>query len=308
MAIEVISNVDNKYLFGKESTYGTIPGSITQLDIGHVQSISIDEDEGTERNDSMNSGFTPTDFEDGVYNVSGQIVTRATKASIPVILEAILGTLTDNSDDTYTMTTNNVSSDALSYCMKVNNTTGKTLQIAGISFTGGEGRIEKDGFFELTMNYQAQIVKTATETIDPSTTIGSPFHSLDSYVTYDGNATILDSFNFSIDWGFDISDSRGIEAAHANGRRVIKRVVRHNMTLEGSFESKSDDNIDTGYIDERTSVDIVLVVSRGTSNEHTFTISTSRTKTRSRELNNDSETRVLSADFVGKDISVTGDY
>lgn len=304
---EVISNVDNKYLFGKESVYGTIP-TIVQLDIGHVQTISIDEDEGTVENNSMNSGFTPIDFEDGVYNISGQIVTRATKASIPVILEALMGVLTDNSDDTYTLTTDNVSSSDLSYCMKFNTQAGKTMQMAGICFTGGEGRIEKDGFFEVTMNYQAQVMEPATETIAPSTSTGSPFHALDSYVTYDGNETILDSFNFTLDWNFDIADSRGIEQAHANGRRVIKRIVRNNLTLNGSFESKMDSNIDTGYVDERTSVDIVLALSRGTSNAHTFTIATARTNTRSRELSNDNSTKILSCDFMGKDISVTGDY
>lgn len=308
MACDVISNVANRYIFGQETTYGTLPGVITALDIGHVQSITVDEDESTEEVNSMNSGHTVFDYSDDLYNVSGQIVTKITKASLPVLLEALLGAIANTSLDTYTATTDPVCSDDLSYYMKFNTTTGKTKQMLGICFTGGEIAVEKDGSIEMTLNYQAQILSPATETLSPSTTVGALFRGLDATVTYDSNDTILDSFNLTLDWNLDLGDSRGIEVAHANGRRVIKRVIRNNLSLSGSFESQMDDNIDTGYEDERTSIAIVLTLNRGTDNQHTFTVNTSRTNTRSRDLNNDNATKKLSCDFLGSDISVVGDY
>lgn len=307
MVCDVISNVGNRYIFGEESTYGTLPGVITQLDLGHVQSISVDEDESTEEINSMNSGHTVFDFSDDLYNLSGQIVTKITKSSLPVLLKALFGAYADTSLDTYTITTDPVCSDDLSYYMKFNTTTGKTKQMLGICFTAGDFNFEKDGSGEATLSYQAQVLNAATEALSPSTNTGTLFRGLDASVTYDGNATILENFTFNLDWNFDIGDSRGIEVAHANGRRVIKRVIRNNLTLTGSFESQMDDNIDTGYVDERTGVPIILTLSRGTDNEHTFTFSTARTNTRSRELNNDNNTKKISCDFQAVDVTVVGD-
>jgi len=308
MVCSVISNVSNRYIFGKEATYGTLPGAITALDIGHVQSISVDEDESTEEISSMNSGHTVFDFSDDIYNLSGQIVTKITKASLPVLLEALFGAIANTSLDTYTVTTDPICSEDLSYYMKFNTTTGKTKQMLGICFTAGEMSVEKDGSIELTLTYQAQILNNATEALSPSTNTGSLFRGLDASVTYDGNVTILDAFSFSMDWNFDIGDSRGIEAAHANGRRVIKRIIRNNLTLSGNFESQMDDNIDTGYEDERTGVEIVLTLNRGSDNQHDFTFSTARTNTRSRELNNDNNSKKLTCDFQGVDVTCVGDY
>lgn len=305
---DVISNVSNKYIFGSEVTYGIIPGGLVQLDIGHVQSISVDEDESLEEVASINSGHTYFDFSEDLYNLSGQIVTKITKASLPVLLEALLGAKADTSLDTYTATSDPVTSDDLSYYMIFNTTTGKTKRMAGICFTGGEINIEKDGSIEMTLNYQAQILSPATEVLDPSTTVGSLFRGLDASVSYDGNTTILDSFNITLDWNFDIGDSRGIEVAHSNGRRVIARVIRNTLTLEGNFETKMDDNIDTGYSDERTGVPIVLTLNRGSDNQHVFTIATSKTSTRSRDLNNDNSTKIITCDFLGIDLAVVGDY
>lgn len=306
MACEVISGVENKYEFAKEDVFGTIPGSPTILDIGHVQSISVDEDESVEEISSMNSGHTFIDFDDDLYNVSGQIVTKITKASLPVLLEALLGNYTDDATD-YTVITEAVCSDDLSYFMKFNTTAGNIKEMKGICFTGGDVSVEKDGSIEMTLNYQAQILTSSAEVLSPSTTVGALFRGLDAVVTYDGNPTILNNFNFSMDWNFNIDDSRGIEASHANGRRVIKRIIRNGLNLTGNFESQMDDNVDTGYADERSSVPIVLTLDRGTDNAHVFTFATSRTNTRSRELNNDNSAKVLTCDFVGTDIGVIGD-
>jgi len=303
---DVISNVGNRYIIGKETTYGIVPGVITALDFGHIQTISADEDESTEEVSSMNSGHTTFDFSDDLYNLSGQIVTKITKASLPVILEALFGGYALTSADTYTVTSDVVSSDDLSYYMKFNTSTGKTMHMTGISFTGGEITIEKDGSIEMTLNYQAQLLDPQTEALSPSTNVGNLFHGLDATVSYDGNTTILDNFTMTADWNLEIGDSRGIEAAHANGRRVIKRVVRNNLTLNGNFSSHMDANIDTGYEDERSSVEIILTLNRGSDNQHIWTIPTSKTNTRSRELNNDNTSKQLLCDFLGTDVSIVG--
>ena len=52
---EVLSNVGNKYEFAKEVTFGVVPGSFTALDLGHVQTITLDEDDSVEEVSSMNS-------------------------------------------------------------------------------------------------------------------------------------------------------------------------------------------------------------------------------------------------------------
>ena len=304
--VEVISNVSNRYIFGKEATFGTIPGSITALDLGHVQSISVDEDDAVEEISSQNSGHTLIDLDDDLYNLSGAIVTKCTKASLPVILEAIFGGYSDDSTD-YTVVTDNVSSDDLSYFLKFNTTSGKTKQMSGIGFTGAEINVQQDNSVEVTLNYQAQVLSPATESLTVSTNTGDVFRGLDATITYNGNPTILRSFSISMDWNIDPQDGRGIEVAHSNGRRVINRIVRHNLSLTGSFESEMDDFIDTGYVDSRSNVPIVLTLARGTDNTHVFTIAATRTSSRGRELNNDNQTKVLSCDFMGLDISATGD-
>lgn len=304
---EVISNVGNRYVIGKEVTYGTMPGVLTALDFGHIQTISIDEDETTEATDSMNSGHTPIGYDDGVYNVSGTIVSKVTKSALPNILEALFGAIADTSLDTYTATTDPISSDDLSYAMKFNTQVGEIMEMTGISITGGEIAVVKDDSTEITMNFTAQVLLPSTETLTPVSSIGSRFMGLDATVSYDGNTTILDNFNFTLDWNIDEGDSRGIEVAHSNGRRVIKRVIRNNLTLSGNFESQMDANIDTGYLDERSDVDIVLTLDRGADNSHVFTFETSSTNTRSRELSNDNTSKKISCDFQSVDVTAVGD-
>ncbi len=307
MATEVLSNVGNKYIIAEESTYGTKPAPFTALDFGHVQNITISEDDTVEEISSMNSEHTLIDLDDDLYNLSGTITTKCTKASMAVLLKALCGDFTDNGDGTYTIITAPVTSDDLSYSMKVNTTTGKTKEMTGMCITGGEITVNKDASVEMSLNYQAQKLATATEALAPSTNVGDVFRGLDATVTYDGNATILDTFTIAVDWNVAPEDGRGIEVESANGRRVINRIIRHNLSLTGSFESEMDDNIDTGYEDERSNIPIVLTLARGSSNDHVFTIAASRTNTRSRDMNNDNETKKLSCDYIGLDISIDGD-
>lgn len=309
MAAEVISNVGNKYLFAKESQFGTVPVSPTALDCGWVQSITINEDDQVEEVRGISSGATVGSFEDGLYKVTGSIQTKVTKASLKVLLEALFGVIAADTPQAgkYTVTASAITSATLSYCMKVNTINGKTKHISGIHVTGGELTVNKGGDVECTLNFVAQLVAIATETITPFTNTGSLFKDLDATITYNGAATIMQAFSISVDWNINDDDSRGIEAAHANGRRVISRVVRNNLSLTGSFETESDDAIDTGYVAERSDVPIVLTLSRAASNSHAFTIAASRVKTRNRDFNNDAKTKTIKCDFVGKTCAIVGD-
>jgi len=307
---EVISNVSNKYIFAEEATFGTLPSPFTALDIGYVQTISISEDNQVEEVSSINTEHTLALLEDSLYNLSGSITTKCTKASLPVLMESLFGKITYDSPGAgqYTAVTSPVTTTTLSYSMKFNTQAGKIMEMRGIAITGGEINVEKDGSVEITLNYQAQILEGASETLTVSTDTGTLFKDLDCYVTYGAGPTILQSFSISMDWNIDLGDSRGIEVAHANGRRVISRVVRNALSLTGSFESEMDATIDAEYADERSDVAIVLVLSRGTDNDHTFTIAASRTTTKSRDLSTDSSSKKISCDFVGKDIALVGEY
>jgi hypothetical protein len=305
---ETISSVKNKYLIGKESDFGTMP-TITQLDFGYVQTISIEEAENTEEVSAINTAHTLAELDDDLYNVSGTITTKLSHPSIANILEALCGKITedDPTEGKYTIETDPVTSDDLSYSMKVNTETGKTLELVGICFTAGEITIERDGSTEVSLDYVCKKVSPATETLDPETPVGKLYRGLDACVTYDGEETRLEDFSISLDWNYDEADSRGIEDVDAGERRLIQRIIRNQLNLTGSFTSHMDSNIDTGYEDDRDNVSIVLTLSRGEDNEQVFTIENAKVNTRSRDLETGDGKKLISCDFVGMDLSVEGD-
>ena len=305
---QTISNINNKYLIAKEDTFGTIPGTITQLDFGYVQTISIEEDDTVEEVSAINTLHTLAGLEDDLYNLSGSITTKVSNASLSKLLEALCGKIEEDTPTTgqYTITTSAITTADLSYFMKFNTTTGNILEMTGIHFTGGEVSVERDGSIEMTLEYKAKKLSPKTEELDPETPVGKMLRGLDASVTYNGNTTILDDFSFSIDWNVDEADSRGIESVDAGERRQIQRIIRNQINLTGSFTSHMDDNIDVGYVDDRSTVPIVLTLSRG-DYTHTFTISSSKTTTRSRELGTGEGKKTISCDYIGTNISVEGD-
>lgn len=308
MTNETTSNVNNRYIICKESSYGTFPNTPTLLDFGYVQTISLNEEENVERNDAINTGHTPASLENGIYSVSGSITTRPTHSSIQNLLEALCGDIEiDGLTGKYSIITAPVVSDDLSYALKYTSQTGKIKIVTGISFTGGEISVNRDGMVEFTLNYTAQLVENDTETLSPETTIGKPYWGLDCYVKIDGEKLILDDFSISLDWGVDDADSRGIEDAGVGKRRAILRVVRNNLTLNGSFTAHLNSTLDTGYLDEPIDRTIELIMSRGTTNEHVFTIETSRINSRGDELTTDNGVRKQTIDYEGIDLSVSGD-
>lgn len=305
---ETISNINNKYEIAKEDSFGDGAESPTQLDFGYVQTISVEEDDNVEEVSAINTLHTLADLDDDLYNLSGSITTKISTPSLSNLLEALCGDITEDSPSAgkYTISTDAITSDELSYFMKFNTTDGNILEMTGICFTGGEISVERDGSIEMTLEYQAKKLSSSEEALDPDTAVGKLLRGLDAKVTYDGNPTILEDFSFSIDWNFDEADSRGIESVGAGERRQIQRVIRNQMNLTGSFTSHMDDNIDVGYVDDRDKVNIVLTLSRG-DYSHEFTISSSKTTTRSRELETGDGKKTISCDYIGSDLAVEGD-
>ena len=300
-----ISNINNKYQLAKESTYGTLPGPFTALDFGHVQSITATQVENIERLTSINGGHLTNRFEDGIYYVSGSIELLCTKASLPLVLEAYFGGYSDDATD-YTITS--APSTASSYSIKVELDSTKTLQVTGMAFTTFNMEAAKDGNVSINMDFIAQKMIKATETLTVTPNTDKIFKGLDTTITFDADNYVFNSFSLSSSWNIDDTEGRGIETVTDGDRRTIKRVIRHSLDVSGSFEFEASDSFEEiEYSDERTDKQIVLTLNRGTDNAHVFTLANCRTDSEELPLSVDNSVRVITADFEAIDVGVTGD-
>lgn len=304
---EVIPQIANKYIIAKEDDYGSVPDSPTKLDMGYIQTVSVDVDDSVEEINAINTEHTVARLDEDIHNVSGSITTKLTKESIYNLSEALLGVIEDDAPSAgeYRATTDYITSDDLSYFMKYKDTEGNVKVISGIHFTDGDATISRDGSIEMTINFRAQKKEIDSETLDPITPTGRTFRGLDVSVEIDGNSTILREFSFTIDWNISDDDMRGIEAS--DDRRTINRVLRNNMTVSGSFESYLDENIDKGYEDNPGSFNIEVTIDRESDNNHIIVVEDAKITTISEELTTDDEARVFSADYTAKDIEIIGD-
>ena len=103
-----ISNVNNKYVVAEESVFGTTPAPFTAVDWGHIQKITITEEESVEKMSSLNSGHLAAIFEDGLYWANVSIETKVSKAALPNLLKFMMGVYNDDATD-FTITTLNSS-------------------------------------------------------------------------------------------------------------------------------------------------------------------------------------------------------
>jgi hypothetical protein len=299
-----ISNINNKYIAAKETAYGTTPSPFTSVNLGHIQTITISEDDNLEKNRGINSGHTASSFEDGLYNCNVSISTRITKASLPILMEMCLGTKTDDATD-YTVVSDNT--EDISYSIKTSYTTGKVALINGISVKDFDLTGAKGDMISLTMNCIAKKATVATETLTVSTNTDAIFKDLDMTVTIGGNAFILNSYNITGNWNVTDDEGRGIEVVSAGERRLIQRVIKHAFDVSGSYEAEIDDNGEFGYTEERTNDAIVFTISRGTDNEHVFTLSNTRSSSRENELSTENSKRIISYDYEALDVGLVGD-
>lgn len=297
-----ISHVSDKVKFGQEETsYGTLSADMS-LDMGHIQSLSMTENEGLQRINSVNGGFTTNKFEDGVYYVSGTLETLATKASLPNILEAFFGSRSDSTD--YTITP---SSTVVSYSMQAEYTTGYYAQIVGVVFTTISIDVTRDGNIAISMDYVGKKLTLESGSLSVSASADNIFLGLDASMTYGGSSLVANSFSLSASWNVDDTEGRGVESVSAGERRLIQRVFKHALELDGSFEVYTQNNFEMGFTADRSDSAFIFTVARGSDNEHVFTVSAARTETKELTVNTDNSVRVMIGNYQGIGITVTGD-
>lgn len=299
------SNVQNRYQAAEETTFGTTPSPFTLLDWGHIQRITVGEEENAQKLAGINSGHLYALFEDGLYWCNVSIETIISKSALPNLLEACLGTRADATDYTITSSTT-----VNSYSLKVSHTdetTGDVILINGFTVKDFEISITKGETVTITMNGIAKKAAKSTESISVTTNTDKTFFDLDAAITVGGNAYIMNNFTLTGNWNATDDEGRGIEDPGAGERRLLQRFTKHVLDLSGSYEALVDDNDEFGYVDERSDEAIVVTISRETDNEHVFTMSKTRSFNREKELSRDNSLRVVSYDYEAIDVGVTGD-
>lgn len=299
------SNIQNRYQAAEETTFGTTPSPFTLLDFGHVQRITIGEEENTEKIAGINSGHTYALFEDKLYWTNVSIETLVSKAALPVLLKAALGSRADATD--YTITSSTAYS---SYSLKVSHTdetTGDVILINGFTVKDFEISITKEDAISITLNGIAKKAVKSTEAISVTTNTDQTLFGMDTSITVGGNSFVMNNFTISGNWNTTDDEGRGIESVSAGERRLLQRFTKHVLDLSGSYEALVDDNDEFGYTDERSDQAIVVTISRGTDNEHVFTMSNTRSFNREKENTRDNALRVISYDYEALDVSVGGD-
>lgn len=297
-----ISNVGNKYIAAFETQYGTTPTPFTSVDLGHIQKISLNEEENMEKMSSLNSGHLSAVFEDGLYWCNVSIETQVSKASLPNLLKFALGTRNDATD--YTITSDPA---LVSMSLKFFYQTTKIGLVNGLAVKDWEISSAKGEMVTMTLNCIAKKLSKATETIVPATNTDAKFSFMDVSATIGGTAYVLNTINISGNWNVTDDEGRGIEAVGAGERRLLQTVLRHRLDISGSYESEVADTQEFGYVESRTNQAIVVTISRDTDNAHVFTLANTRSNKRSQEMSTDNKKKVISYDFEALDLGVTGD-
>lgn len=298
------SNVNNKYLAAKETVYGETPSPFTSVDFGHIQSVTLGEEENTTKERGINSGHTAALFEDGLYWVNTSIRTLITKASLPILLELCMGTKTDDGTD-YTITSDNEVNN--SYSFKLKHTATNIVLINGFDIKDFAIEGAKGETVSITLNGISKKATTPAETLTVTKNTDAIFKDLDMSITVGGNSFVLNNFSIVGNWNVTDDEGRGIESVSAGERRLIQRVIKHGFDVSGSYEAEVDDNTEFGYTETRTDESIIFTLSRGTDNDHVFTMSNTRSGGRDMERNNDNTKVIISYDYEALDVGVVGD-
>lgn len=285
-----------------ETDYGTLPTTFTSVNLGHIQSINISEEENIEKLSSLNSGHTAATFEDGLYWASVSIETKATKASLPQLLKMCLGTVDETTDYTASssLTLN-------SYAIKVSYLTTNIVRILGFAVKDFSISITKGETVAFTINGIAKITEKVTETLNTTTNTDKIFSWLDASVTVNSEDYVLNNFTIEGNWNVTDDEGRGIETVPANERRLIQTVIKNRFDISGSYEMEIENTAEIGYEDERTDEAIVLTLERGTDNEHVFTLAETRSGSREYNATIENGKKVVSYNYEALDLSVTGD-
>jgi hypothetical protein len=299
-----ISNVGNKYIAAFETEYGTSPTPFTSVDLGHIQKITVNEEENMEKMSSLNSGHLSAVFEDGLYWCNVSIETQVSKASLPNLLKFALGTRTDGTD--YAIVSDPT---LVSMSLKFFYQTTKCGLINGMAIKDFEISAAKGEMVSMTLNCIAKKLSKTTETIAPSTNTDAKFSFMDVSATIGGTAYVLNTISITGNWNVSDDEGRGIEAVGAGERRLLQTVLRHRLDISGSYESEVADTQEFGYLETRANQAIVVTLSRApdTDNVHVFTMTNTRSNKRGQEMSTDNKKKVITYDFEALDLGVSGD-
>jgi len=297
-----ISNVGNKYIGAIETAYGTSPTPFTAVDLGHIQKITVKEEDNTEKLTSLNAGHLNAMFEDGLYWANVTIETKVSKASLPVLLKLALGARDDAVD--YTVTSDpTIQSLSLKFFYQGT----KIGLLNGLVVKDFDISASKDESISMTLNCIAKKMSKVTETLSVTTNTGTPMSWLDTSITIGEVPSVLNSFNLSGNWNVTDNEGRGIEAVGAGSRRLITTVLRHRLDINGSYEVEVNDTQEFGYTEDRADEAITVTMSRGTDNSHIFTLANTRSFARSMDMTMDTTKKAISYDYEALDVTVVGD-
>jgi len=297
-----ISNVGNKYIAAYETVYGTSPSPFTSVDLGHIQKVSISEEDNVDKGSSLNSGHLAATFEDGLYWCNVTIETQVSKASLPNLLKASLGARVDATD--YTITSDPA---LVSMSMKFFYQGTKIGLLNGLVVKDFELSVAKGEMVSMTLNCVAKKLSKATETIAPSTNTDTKFSFMDVSATIGGVVTVLNTISINGNWNVIDDEGRGIEAVSAGDRRLLQTVLRHRLDVSGSYEAEVNDTQEFGYTEERTNAALVVTISRSTDNAHVFTMTNTRSNKRGIDMSTDNTKKMITYDYEALDLGVTGD-
>ena len=298
----VISNISNQINIGEQSNFTTEASSYDK-NFGFIQSFSYSENETIEQVGAVGGGMFFNRNEPGVYSVTGTLVTRVTKSTLPNVLKSFFGNYSDDGTD-YTVIPDKT---VMSYSVKAQHTLTEVAKITGLVFTNLTIDASKDGFMELSLDYFARKLDIVSETLTTTLPSDAMFSWLDIFGTYDSNAIKANNYSLSFDWNMDANDGRGLENVSAGERRLIQRAIKNNLTVSGSFEALIENSNELGYADEKTDKILVLTSSRGTDNAHTITLTGCQLDNKDSELNSDTGMKTISADILAREVTITGD-
>ena len=298
----VISNISNQINIGEQSDFETEASSYDD-NFGFIQSFSYSENETVTQVGAVGGGMFYNKNEPGVYSVSGTLVTRVTKSTLPTVLTAFFGSYSDDGTD-YTVVPEKT---IIPYSVKAQHTLTKVVKITGLVFTNLTIDASKDGFMELSLDYFAQKLEKQTETLTTTLPSDALFSWLDIAGTYDSEPIKANNYSLSFDWNMDANDGRGLEDVATGSRRLIQRAIKNNLTVSGSFEALIENCNEMGYADEKPDKTLVLTTSRGTDNAHTITLTGCQLDNKDSELGVDAGMKTISADILARGVSITGD-
>ena len=305
----VVSQVCNEITKSREAVYGDATAT-TEADWGYIESFSYTEEETVEQIGTVGGGATFQRNEPGLYKVTGTLTTKVTKASLPELLEGFFGGRTDTTDYAISHDEKTI----ISYVVQAQHSravggigSDQIATISGLVFTTLNIDAAKDGFMIVSCDFLAQKLVMSAGTISTTLPTESLYSWLDISGSYGGTALKANSYSLNLDWNVDPNDGRGLESVSAGSRRLIQRVIKNTLLVSGSIDVKIEDALEFGYEDEKTDQTLVLTTSRGTDNEHTFTVTGCDLDNKSSEMTAEAGVKNFTADVLGRDMTAAGD-